>query len=334
MNLKKLVCVLGLVSLGLTPRALAEQSASVSAGTVEGRVETTAGVPLPNSRVWLVELGRSTRTDTEGSFRFVDVASGTYQVLAETELRTAAVQTVKVQAGATVTAVLVGDIEAFRLNEVVYVTGRSDEMIRFAESASQGVTGHQDLAARPILRPAQLLETVPGMVATQHSGGGKANQYFVRGFNLDHGTDFRVTVDGVPVNLPTHGHGQGYADLNFLIPELVEKVDYRKGPYFAEEGDFSAAGAARFTYFDRLAEPIVNVSVGSFNHARALAAGSVRVGGGDLLGSFDYAQDDGPWERPDDFRKVSTLLRYTRRSTQGGWRLNAQAYGGDWSATD
>jgi hypothetical protein len=334
MYFKRLVCVVGLVSLLPAPVALAEQPASVALGTVEGRVETATGVPLPNSRVWLVELGRATSTDAEGNFRFVDVASGTYQLLAETEIRTAAVQTVTVQAGAKVTTVLVGDIEAFHLNEVVQVMGRSDDMIRVAESASRGVTGQQDLADRPVLRPAQLLETVPGMVATQHSGGGKANQYFVRGFNLDHGTDFRLTVDGVPVNMPTHGHGQGYADLNFLIPELVEKVDYLKGPYFAEEGDFSAAGAARFTYFDRLSDPIVIVSAGSFSHARALAAGSVRVGGGDLLGSFDYTQDDGPWERPDDFKKVSAILRYTRRSTRGGWRLDAQAYDGSWSATD
>jgi hypothetical protein len=281
-----------------------------------------------------VELGRSTTTDQEGLFRFSNVAPGTYQLLAETELRTAAVQTVTVAAGATATAVLVSDIDALRLNEIVSVTGRADEMIRVAESASEGVTGHRDLAARPILRPGELLETVPGMVATQHSGGGKANQYFVRGFNLDHGTDFRLTVDGAPVNMPSHGHGQGYADLNFLIPELVEKVEYRKGPYYAEEGDFSAAGAARFTYFDRLEEPFVRILGGSFDYARALAAGSARLGGGDLLGAFDYTQDDGPWDRPDDFKKLSALMRYTHRSTHGGWRLSAQAYDGDWSSTD
>ena len=134
--------------------------------------------------------------------------------------------------------------------------------------------------------------------------------------------------------MPSHGHGQGYADLNFLIPELVEKVSYRKGPYYAEEGDFSAAGAARFTFFDRLDSPIVRISRGDFNFARALAAGSTRVGGGDLLGAVDYWQNDGPWERPDDFRKLSALVRYTSRSDSGGWRLSAQGYDGDWSSTD
>ena len=178
------------------------------------------------------------------------------------------------------------------------------------------------------------METVPGMIATQHSGGGKANQYFLRGFNLDHGTDFRITVDGVPVNMPSHGHGQGYADLNFLIPELVEKVAYRKGPYFAEEGDFSAAGAARLTLFDRLDAPIFRVAAGEFGYARALAAGSVRAAGGDLLAGVEYGRDDGPWERPENFEKLSAVVRYTRLADVGGWRLSAQAYEGDWSSTD
>lgn len=333
MSANKLVCVLVWVSLGLGTPHVGGQSRAPR-GTIEGRVETAVGAPLPNTEVWLVELGRSTRTDAKGRFGFADVIAGAYQLLAETELRAAAVQPVTVEDGATAFVVLVSDIERFRLNEVVSVTGRSDEMIRVAESASEGVTGHRDLAERPILRPGDLLETVPGVVATQHSGGGKANQYFVRGFNLDHGTDFRLTVDGAPVNMPSHGHGQGYADLNFLVPELVEKVDYRKGPYYVEEGDFSAAGAARFTYFDRLEDPIVKVTAGSFSYARALTAGSARVGGGDLLGAFDFTRDDGPWEQPNDFKKLNALVRYTRRSTRGGWRLSGQAYDGDWSSTD
>jgi outer membrane cobalamin receptor len=94
-----------------------------------------------------------------------------------------------------------------------------------------------------------VLETVPGVVISQHSGEGKANQYYVRGFNLDHGTDFATTVAGVPVNMPTHGHGHGYSDLNFLIPELVSGIQFSKGPYFAEQGDFATAGAATINYY-------------------------------------------------------------------------------------
>lgn len=332
MSANELVCVLVVVSLCLVPVSFAGQSPE--SGSIEGRVETPEGAALPNTRVWLVELGRSTSTNGDGNFVFARVPPGRYQLLAETELRAAALRTVTVGAGATARVILVSDIEQLRLDEVVSVQGRADEMIRVAESATEGVTGHRDLESRPVLRPGDLLETVPGVVATQHSGGGKANQYFVRGFNLDHGTDFRLTVDGVPVNMPSHGHGQGYADLNFLIPELVEKVEYRKGPYYAEEGDFSAAGAARFTYFDGLEQPIVKLMGGSFSYARALAAGSTRIGGGDLLGAFEYARDDGPWERPDAFDKLNAMLRYTRRSARGGWRLSAHAYDGDWSSTD
>ena len=139
---------------------------------------------------------------------------------------------------------------------------RLEDLLGIADSATEGVTGYADLARRPILRAGELLETVPGVIITQHSGSGKANQYFLRGFNLDHGTDFRVSVDGVPVNMPSHGHGQGYSDLNFLIPELVDRVVYKKGTYSAEEGDFSAAGAAEMEYATSLPQGLVAVTGG------------------------------------------------------------------------
>lgn len=141
----------------------------------------------------------------------------------------------------------------------ITVYGRAIEQIGIAASASQGVVGYRDFEDRPLGRVGELVENVPGMIATQHSGTGKANQYFLRGFNLDHGTDFAGFVDGVPVNMRSHGHGQGYLDLNFLIPELVERIDYRKGPYFADVGDFSAAGTARFTTLRRLDRPIAEL---------------------------------------------------------------------------
>ena len=130
----------------------------------------------------------------------------------------------------------------------IEVRGPRDAAIGTADSASEGAAERASYQARPKLRPGDIVEAVPGVVATQHSGDGKANQYFLRGFNLDHGTDFAVSVDGMPVNMPTHGHGQGFADLNFLIPELVSGVRYRKGPYFAHGGDFSLAGAATLDY--------------------------------------------------------------------------------------
>ena len=125
----------------------------------------------------------------------------------------------------------------------VEVKGSYDESIGTWDAASQGAVTKEVIEKRPILRPGEVLETVPGMVVTQHSGDGKANQYFLRGYNLDHGTDFATWVAGMPVNMPTHAHGQGYTDLNFLIPELITRVVYSKGPYFAEDGDFSSVGS-------------------------------------------------------------------------------------------
>src|SRR5215470_18612888 len=127
---------------------------------------------------------------------------------------------------------------------MIVVTGRGENLMRTALSASQGAIGAADFQDMPLLRRGELLETVPGMVVTQHSGDGKANQYFLRGFNLDHGTDFAFSVDGVPLNLPSHAHGQGYTDLNFTIPELISSIAYKKGPFYAEVGDFSGSGAA------------------------------------------------------------------------------------------
>ncbi len=129
-------------------------------------------------------------------------------------------------------------------------------------TASEGVIGSADIASRPILRSGEILESVPGMVVTQHSGSGKANQYFLRGFNLDHGTDFNTSIDGMPVNMRTHGHGQGYTDLNFIVPELINDIGYRKGPYYAEVGDFSGAGAATFNLKNRLPSNLLSLQLG------------------------------------------------------------------------
>src|SRR5690349_4305932 len=177
----------------------------------------------------------------------------------------------------------VQDESQLQVFDEIQVTGRASDMVGIADSASEGVTGQEDLAKRPVLRTGELLETVPGVIVTQHSGSGKANQYFLREFNLDHGTDFRITVDHMQVNMPTHGHGQGYSDLNFLIPELVESIRYKKGAYYADEGDFSSAGAANISYVNSLDQGIVLASPGSFDYGRLLVADSVKAGGGDLL---------------------------------------------------
>jgi hypothetical protein len=216
----------------------------------------------------------------------------------------------------------------------IKVTGRASDMLGIADSATEGVTGNAELAERPILRPGEVLETVPGLITSQHSGSGKANQYYLRGFNLDHGTDFRITVDDIPVNMPSHGHGQGYSDLNFLIPELVDSVRYKKGLYYADEGDFSAAGAAHIEVRNSLEHALALVSPGQDGYQRGLLAGSRKVGEGDLLGAFEVLHNDGPFQHPDDYKKRNGILRYHTGDAANGFTVTAQGYDGNWSSTD
>jgi len=216
----------------------------------------------------------------------------------------------------------------------VIVTGRADNLVGIAETASVGTVGAVELARRPILRPGELLETVPGIIISQHSGAGKANQYYLRGFNLDHGTDFATSLDGMPINLPTHAHGQGYTDLNLMLPELVGAVHYHKGPYFADEGDFSSVGAANMSYVNTLPQSLMKIEGGSFNYWRGLFASSPKLGEGHLLYAGELYHNDGPWEHPDDFRKGNGVLRYSQGDVARGFSITAMGYKGKWDATD
>ena len=216
----------------------------------------------------------------------------------------------------------------------VQVTGHYDNSVGSSDAASAGVITPQLIDDRPLLRPGNILEYVPGMVVTQHSGAGKANQYFLRGFNLDHGTDFATWVAGMPVNLRTHAHGQGYTDLNFLIPELISRVDYWKGPYYANIGDFGSAGGAFMHYSDRLKEGVALGTGGDYGYARALLAGSADAGPGVLTYGFEYMHNDGPWEVPNDFRKGNAVLRYVMPAGDGTLAVTGMAYGGRWNSTD
>ena len=229
--------------------------------------------------------------------------------------------------------VLAGGVPTGDLEEIV-VTASRLELVGRSVAASQGIVLAGQLEYRPTLRPGEVLEVVPGLVVTQHSGDGKANQYFLRGFNLDHGTDFSVSVDGVPVNLPTNAHGQGYLDMNFTIPELVESVEYRKGTYYADEGNFSAAGAAHMRHRDRLEAPFVTVAGGENGFYRALLGGSPQVGEGHLLLAGEYFHNDGPWQLPEDFRKLSGLIKYSTGDAARGWSIAATGYDGQWRSTD
>ena len=216
--------------------------------------------------------------------------------------------------------------DAAAVSPLITVTGRADNLIGISAAASEGVVGQVDLEDRPIQRVAELLEVIPGFIATQHSGGGKANQYFLRGFNLDHGSDFAAFHDGVPINLRTHGHGQGYLDLGFIIPELVDTVGFAKGPYRAENGDFATAGAARFRTVDRLDAPFVQGEIGTNEYARIVAAGSTKAGAGDILLGLEARYDNGPFDLPQDLKLFSGFAKWTGPLAGGTLRASATAY--------
>lgn len=212
----------------------------------------------------------------------------------------------------------------------IVVYGRALEQVGTATSGSEGVVGYADFENRPISRVGELAENVPGLIATQHSGSGKANQYFLRGFNLDHGTDLAGFVDGAPVNMRTHGHGQGYLDLNFLIPEMVERIDYTKGPYHASEGDFSSAGTMRYTTRSTLPAPLVEAKAGSYGFVRGLLAGSLDLGDSAVLAALEGTLSNGPWLLDEDQRKFNGLLKISRAD----WSVGVSGYSNHWTSTD
>jgi opacity protein-like surface antigen len=202
------------------------------------------------------------------------------------------------------------------------------------QMASQMVISGADLNARPVTEPAEILEAAPGLAGVQHSGGGKANQYYLRGYNLDHGTDMATFWDDVPINLPTNAHGQGYTDLNFMIPETISGLAVRKGPYFADVGDFDNAGALNISLRDSVDRNIQSVTAGSYGYSRLLNLGSVKVGGGSLLYAGEFNTNNGPWATAEDVRKFSGLLRYTQGTATDGFSATAVAYANNWNASD
>ncbi|MCJ2101013.1 TonB-dependent receptor [Methylobacterium sp. E-046] len=201
-------------------------------------------------------------------------------------------------------------------------------------SASSGVITGAQLNSRPVTRPGEVLEAVPGLIVTQHSGEGKANQFFLRGFNLDHGTDLALFLDGMPLNMRTNAHAQGYADINFLIPELVGAVEFHKGPYFVRDGDFASAGSVRIDYLDTTAKNLALTSIGSFGYKRALSITTVPLGEGNLLLAGEAQVYDGPWVVPDALRKINGVARYSQGTPLDGFSVTGMAYAARWTATN
>ena len=219
------------------------------------------------------------------------------------------------------------------LGEII-IEGKAESLIGIATSASKGQTSAKELLARPFSRRGELLESIPGFIATQHSGDGKANQYFLRGTNLDHGTDFLIYVDGMPVNLRNHAHGQGYADTNFIIPELVGELEYWKGNYFAQHGDLSSTGAARFKLLDALPQGILSTTWGEYEYSRTLIADTIQAGAGQLTVALEHQYYNGPWDVNSDATRLNGTLRWHWEDATDKINLTFMGYHGKWTSTD
>ena len=333
------VCLLVMV-IGPAGAASAE-----GVGAVTGRVTDETGGVLPSVVVDLDagEYALTAVTGPTGEYRIDGVSPGPAALAFRLVNFSIARRQVAIQAGetlevdVTLTLSLTADVVVTGMGtfrNVADLENPRESLVGIATAASVGAVTAAQLMARPIMRSGEALEAVPGLVVSQHSGEGKANQYYLRGFNLDHGSDFATTLAGVPLNMPAGAHANGYLDANLIIPELVSGVQFKKGPYFAEDGDFSAAGSANINYVNVLDRPIVSLSAGGQGWGRVLGAASPEVAGGHLLVGLDLSRNDGPWERPDDLRKANGIVRYSRGGARNGFSITGMGYTADWNATD
>ena len=304
---------------------------------LSGTVVDTSGAVIAGATVQVLSANGTvqltTQSDTNGSFIISGLSPGDYRlVLSNPRFES---KEIPVNIGTTeASAPLRISLAVGSVSTTVNVQGREDDLVGIAESATQGTVGAKELEDRPILRSGEVLETVPGLIITQHAGGGKANQYFLRGFNLDHGTDFAVFLDDMPLNLPSHAHGEGYSDMNTVIPEFVKRVDFEKGPYYANVGDFGSAASTRMEFFKTLPQNFAKVEGGSYTYGRAVFGASQKLGSGNLLYGAEETYYDGPWTHPDAYNKINGLLTYSQGDDTNGVSITAHAYHGKWNSSD
>jgi hypothetical protein len=334
----------GATTIEVTPLLVSAQAKTPAATSdkahppqLSGTVVDASGAVIAGATVLIRSsdgaVQRATQSDANGSFSISGLSVGDYRlVVSSPGFET---KEVPVTIGTTeASAPLHISLAVSPVSTTVNVQGREDSLIGIADSATQGTVGAKQLEDRPILRSGEVLETVPGMIITQHAGGGKANQYFLRGFNLDHGTDFAIFLDGMPLNLPSHAHGEGYSDMNTVIPEFVQRLNYEKGPYYAEIGNYSSAGSANMQYFKTLPQNFFQVEVGMYDYARAVFGVSQKLGSGTLLYGGEAYYDNGPWKHPDAYSKFNGLLTYSRGDATNGLRITARGYHGKWNSSD
>ena len=323
--------------------AAAQEKARVPAGDIaspaqlSGTVADASGAVIAGATLQVRSADgavlKTMHSDRNGSFSVSALPPGNYRLVVsnpdfETKDLPINIGTVETPAPIRIS------LNIATVSTTVDVQGREDDLIGIADSGSQGTVGAKEIEDRPLLRSGEVLETVPGVIITQHAGGGKANQYFLRGFNLDHGTDFAIFMDGMPLNLPSHAHGEGYSDMNTVIPEFVRRVNFEKGPYYSDVGNYGSAGSAHLEFFKTLPQNFFRVEGGMYGYGRVVFGISQKLGAGNLLFGGEAYHDDGPWNRPDNYYKFNALLVYSCGEAVSGFSIAARAYHGNWRSSD
>src|SRR5271166_4011045 len=331
-------------TIEVTPLLLAAQEKAPVATSdkayppqLSGTVVDTSGAVIAGATVMVRSANgtveRLTQSDSNGSFSISGLSAGNYRLVVSSPGFEIKEMPVTIWTAGEPAPLRIS-LAVSAVSTTVEVQGREDSLIGIADSASQGTVGAREIEDRPILRSGEVLETVPGLIITQHAGGGKANQYFLRGFNLDHGTDFAVFLDGMPLNLPSHAHGEGYADMNIVVPEFVQRLNYEKGPYYAEIGNYSSAGSANVEFFKTQPQNFLLVEGGMYGYARAVFGVSQKLGSGRLLYGGEAYHDNGPWTHPDNYYKFNGLLTYSQGNSTNGLSITARGYHGTWHSSD
>jgi hypothetical protein len=310
---------------------------AATGGSVSGSIADPSGAVIAGATVQVLSaegtVQGTTQSGTNGSFILPGLAAGNYRLVVSNPGFES--KEILVTIGATgAPAPLRISLVVGAVSTTINVQGRKDDLIGIAESGTQGTVGAEEIQDRPILRSGEILETVPGLIITQHAGGGKANQYFLRGFNLDHGTDIAIFLDDMPLNLPSHAHGEGYSDMNTVIAEFVKRVDFEKGPYYANVGNFSSAANAHVEFFKTLPQNFVKLEGGTHTYGRAVFGASQKLGSGNLLYGGEEYYYNGPWVHPDGFNKINGLLTYSKGDDTNGASITARAYHGKWNSSD
>lgn len=316
---------------------LAAVAAQAPSPLLSGTVVDASGAVISGAAIQLQSANgavhKTTQSGSNGSFTIPGLAPGNYQlVVSNPGFATKAIP-VTISTTQAPTPLRIS-LAVSPVSTTINVQGREDDLIGIAQSATQGTVGAKEIQDRPILRSGEVLETVPGLIITQHAGGGKANQYFLRGFNLDHGTDFAIFLDDMPLNLPSHAHGEGYSDMNTVIPEFVRRVNFEKGPYYANIGNFGSAGAAHLEFFKTLSHNFLQIEGGTHTYGRAVFGASQKLGPGNLLYGGEEYYYDGPWKHPDAYNKLNGILTYSQGDDADGFSITTRAYHGKWNSSD